>query len=184
LLGGQHPPQDRAALTDQDMNMKRIDPRAAGALALMASLAACVAPPVAPTIPVAPGPGKSFEAFNADQAGCGQYAYQATAGNAYAANNQAIGSAIIGTALGAGLGAAIGGGQGAAIGAASGAALGTVAGASGSAYAQMSLQQQYDVIYGECMAARGNQVPGFAPPPGTPPYSGQPGYAPPPYRPY
>ncbi len=39
--------------------MKRIDPRAAGALALMVSLAACVAPPVAPTIPVAPGPGKS-----------------------------------------------------------------------------------------------------------------------------
>jgi hypothetical protein len=159
------------------MNMKPIDPRAAGALALMISLAACVAPPVAPTIPVAPGPGKSFDAFNADQAACQQYAYQATAGGAYAANNQAVGSAIIGTALGAGLGAAIGGGRGAAIGAASGAGLGTVVGASGSAYAQMSLQQQYDVVYGECMTARGNRVPSFAPPPGAPPY---PGYGPPP----
>jgi hypothetical protein len=164
------------------MNMKRIDPRAAGALALMVSLAACVAPPVAPTIPVAPGPGKSFDAFNADQASCQQYAYQATAGGAYAANNQAVGSAIIGTALGAGLGAAIGGGRGAAIGAASGAALGTVAGAGGASYAQMSLQQQYDVVYGECMMARGNRVPGFAPPPGAPPYGG-PGYGPPPGAP-
>ncbi len=101
---------------------------------------------------------------------CAQYASRKPPQAAAAANNQAVGTAIIGTALGAGLGAAIGGGRGAAIGAASGAGLGTVAGASGSAYAQMSLQQQYDVIYGECMMAHGNQVPGFAPPPGAPPY--------------
>jgi hypothetical protein len=168
------------------MNMRGIDPRAAAVLALVTTLAACVAPPPGPTIPVAPGPGKSPAAFGADQQACGQYAYQQTAAGAQAANNQAVGSAIIGTALGAGLGAAIGGGRGAAIGAASGAALGTAYGASGSAYAQMSLQQQYDVMYGECMMGRGNQVPGFAPPPGAPPYGGQPGYAPPPppYRPY
>ena len=58
-------------------------------------------------------------------------------------------------------------------------------GASGSAYAQMSLQQQYDVMYGECMMAHGNQVPGFAPPPGAPLYAGpgtgrRPCYGPPP----
>ena len=182
--------------------MKRIDPRAAGALALLVSLSACVAPPLGPTIPVAPGPGKTFDAFTADQQICAQYASNVTAQGAYAANNQAVGNAIIGTALGAGLGAAIGAaagnaGAGAAIGAASGAGLGTIAGASSSAYAQMSLQQQYDVIFGQCMAARGNQVPGFAPPPGAPPYGGPgygppsgygppPGYAPPPpgYRPY
>lgn len=172
--------------------MKSIDPRAVGALALVASLAACVAPPPGPTIPVAPGPGKSFDAFAADQNVCAQYAGAQTAPAAAAANNQAVGSAIIGTALGAGLGAAIGGGHGAAIGAASGAALGTAYGATGSTYAQMSLQQQYDVMYGECMMAHGNQVPGFAPPPGAPPYAGSgyappPGYGPPPapyYRPY
>ena len=112
--------------------MMRIDPRAVGAVALLVSLAACVAPPMAPTIPVAPGPGKTFDAFAADQQVCAQYAYNQTAAGAGAANNQAVGTAIIGTALGAGLGAAIGGGRGAAIGAASGAALGTVAGASGS----------------------------------------------------
>jgi outer membrane lipoprotein SlyB len=159
--------------------MKPMDPRAVGALALVTALAACVTPPAGPTIPVAPGPGKSFDAFTADQNFCAQYAASQTAPAAYASNNQAVGTALIGTALGAGLGAAIGGGRGAAIGAASGAGLGTVVGASNSAFAQMSLQQQYDVIYAECMQAHGNRVPGFAPPLGAPPYSG-PGYGPPP----
>jgi hypothetical protein len=31
--------------------------------------------------------------------------------------------------------------------------------------AQMSPQQRYDLAYTQCMYARGNQVPGFAPPP-------------------
>jgi hypothetical protein len=163
--------------------MKRIDPRAVGALALVATLAACASPPAGPTIPVAPGPGKSFDAFAADQNVCAQYAASQTAPAAAAANNQAFGGAVLSTALGAGLGAAIGAaagnaGAGAAIGAASGAGLGTVAGASNSSYAQLSLQQQYDIMYGECMMAHGNQVPNFAPPPGAPPYAGA-GYGPP-----
>jgi len=159
--------------------MKRIDPRVAAVVAATISLAACVAPPLGPTIPVAPGPNRSFDAFAADQAFCQQYAGSQTAPAAYAANNQAVGGAILSTALGAGLGAAIGGGRGAGIGAASGAALGTVAGAGGSAFAQMSLQQQYDVMYAQCMAAHCNSVPAFSPPPGAPPYGapGRPPYA-------
>ena len=125
-------------------------------------------------IPVAPGPNKSFDAFGADQAVCQQYAAAQTAPAVAAANSQAVGGALLTTALGAGLGAAIGGGRGAAIGAASGATLGTVAGASGYGYAQMSVQQQYDILYGQCMAARGNQVPGFSPPPDAPRYPGGP----------
>jgi outer membrane lipoprotein SlyB len=140
-------------------------------------LTACVAPPLGPTIPASPGANKSFDAFAADQAFCQQYAASQTAPAAYAANNQAVGGAILTTALGAALGGAIGGGYGAGIGAASGAALGTVAGASGSGYAQMSLQQQYDVMYAQCMTAHGNSVPGFSPPPGAPPY-GAPGRSP------
>ena len=108
--------------------MKRIDPRAAGALALLVSLAACVAPPMGPTIPVAPGPGKTFDAFTADQQVCSQFAYNQTAAGAAAANNQAVGTALFTTALGAAIGGAVGGGRGAAIGAASGAGLGTVVG--------------------------------------------------------
>jgi hypothetical protein len=166
--------------------MKRIEPRLAASVTAMMVLAACVAPPLGPTIPVMPGPNRSFDAFAADQLACQQYAGAQTGYAAAAANNQAVGGALLSTALGAGLGAAFGGGRGAGIGAASGAALGTVVGASGAGYAQMSLQQQYDVMYGQCMSAHGDQVAGFSPPPGTPPYSGPPGpqsYGPPPYGP-
>jgi hypothetical protein len=161
--------------------MKRIDPRAAGAAALMLALAGCVAPPVAPTIPVAPGPGKSPEAFNTDMAACQQYAYGGTAPAAAAANQQAVGGALLTTALGAAIGGAVGGGRGAGIGAASGAAFGTLANAGGAGWAQLSLQQQYDALFASCMAGHGNRVPGFVPPPGMPRYGGPPpGYPPPP----
>src|SRR5271165_1280696 len=103
--------------------MKRIDPRVVAVMATAILLAACVAPPLGPTIPVAPGPNRSFDAFAADQAFCQQYAASQTAPAAYAANNQAIGGAILTTALGAAIGGAVGGGRGAGIGAASGAAL-------------------------------------------------------------
>jgi hypothetical protein len=171
--------------------MNHIDLRMAGVLALIVSLGACVTPPVAPTIPVVPGPNKTFEAFSAEQSFCQQYASAQTAPQAYAANNQAVGTALLTTALGAGLGAAVGGGgwhgnagRGAGIGAASGAVVGTALGASQAGFAQMSLQQQFDIMYGQCMYSYGNHVPGFSPPPGTPPYSGAPGpatYRPSPY---
>jgi len=64
--------------------------------------------------------------------------------------------------------------KGAAIGAASGGALGIIGGAGGAPFAQESLQQQYDIMYGQCMAAHGNSVESFSPPPGTTPYSGNP----------
>ena len=161
--------------------MKHIDGRMAGALLMMVSLGACVMPPTIPTIPVAPGPNKTFQVFAAEQSYCQQYATAQTAPQAYAATNQAVTTAVLTTALGAALGGAIGGGHAAGIGAASGAAFGTVVGAGGSGFAQMSLQQQFDIMYGQCMYAHGNQVLGFSPPPGTPPYSDGPG--PPPYGP-
>ena len=167
--------------------MKRIDPRIAVAVALTIGLGACVTPPVAPTIPVAPGLNKSFDAFAADQATCQQYATAQTAPQAYAATNQAVGTTLLTAALGAAIGGAVGGGHAAGIGAASGAALGAFGGAANSGFAQMSLQQQYDVMYAQCMAAHGNSVPGFSGPPGAPPYGapGRPPYAgppgPPPY---
>jgi len=166
--------------------MKHIDPRRAGALAMMITLSACATPPMAPMIPAAPGPNKTFEAFAAEQSYCEQYATAQTAPQAYAATNQAVATAVLTTALGAALGGAIGGGHGAGIGAASGAVFGTAVGASGAGFAQLSLQQQFDIMYGQCMYAHGNQVPGFSPPPGTPPYSGGSGpspYGPPSYGP-
>jgi outer membrane lipoprotein SlyB len=166
---------------------KLIRPQITGTLGAAILLTACVQTPVVPTIPVAPGPNKSFDAFGADQAMCQQYAAAQTAPAVAAANNQAVGGAILTTALGAAIGGAVGGGHAAGIGAASGAALGTVAGAGSSSYAQMSIQQVYDMTYGQCMAAQGNSVPGFSPPPGTPPYASRgrrPYSGPPPSPPY
>jgi hypothetical protein len=142
-------------------------------------LSGCVTPPMGPTIPARPGANKSWAVFQQDQQECQSYADQRVAGQADAANNRAIGSAVIGTALGAGLGAAIGGGRGAAIGAGSGAVVGTAVGADQSAHAQYSLQQRYNIAYGECMTGHGDSVPYGGYPQ---PYSGYPpsGYGPPP----
>lgn len=142
----------------------------------------CVTPPMGPTIPVMPGRNKSLETFQQDESVCEGYASQRVAGGAEAANNQAIGEGILGTALGAGLGAAVGGGRGAAIGAASGAVVGTAVGSNTSGWAQMSLQQRYNMAYAQCMLTKGNHVqrPPRPYPPPPPPY----GYPPPPPPPY
>lgn len=134
-------------------------------LAGLGLLAGCVTTPMGPTVAVMPGPGKSFDAFRADDAACRQFAGQQVAGGAEAANNQAVGTAAIGTAIGAGLGAAVGGGRGAAVGAATGATAGTAIGAGNAQQAQMSLQQRYDIAYTQCMYAKGEQVPGQPPAP-------------------
>jgi len=144
-------------------------------------LGACAHPPLGPRVQVMPGQGKPFEVFQQDQSVCQAYANQQVGGEARDANNRAVGSAVLGTLLGAGLGAAVGGGRGAAIGAGAGAVAGTAYGANGSQYEQGGIQRQYDIAYTQCMYSRGNQVPGYGGGPrayGPPP--GQGGYGPPP----
>ena len=151
---------------------------ASGIIALGLLLSGCAQTPLGPTVQVMPGPGKSFDAFQFELAGCKQFAESTVAGQAQNANNRAVGAAAIGTILGAGLGAAIGGGRGAAIGAGSGAIAGTGVGMGGSSNEQYGIQQQYDNAFAQCMYAKGNMVPGYgpmmvnAPPPPPPP----PGY--------
>ncbi|MEA2757067.1 MAG: hypothetical protein QOJ54_3356 [Aliidongia sp.] len=130
-------------------------------IALLAALAGCVQPPLGPRVMVMPPPNKPFDVFAAEDSGCRQYANQQVAGGAEQANNQQVGSAVVGTVLGAALGAAVGGGRGAAIGAGSGAIIGTAAGSGPGANAQYSLQQRYDISYSQCMYSHGNQVPGY-----------------------
>ena len=122
-------------------------------------LQGCVTVPFGPTVPIIPAQGKPFEAFAQDQAICKQYAGGQVQGQAERANNIGVGTAVIGTVLGAGLGAAIGGGGGAAIGAGGGALLGTGVGASNGGNAQGSIQAQYDNAYVQCMLAKGNTLP-------------------------
>ena len=140
--------------------------RFAAVLLPAAALVGCAQTPFGPTVQVMPGPHKSFEAFASDGQYCKSYSQSQVAGQAQAVNNQAVGGALLATALGAGLGAALGGGNGAAIGAASGAGLGTGVSADASANAQAGIQAQYDNAYAQCMYTKGNQVAGWEPPPG------------------
>jgi hypothetical protein len=157
-----------------------IDRGAAGAVAILLGLSGCVMPPTAPTIPALSGAGKSAAAFNADEADCRQYAYSQTVPAAVAANNHALGRALLTTALGAAIGGAAAAGSGAAIGAGAGTAFGTAANGVAAGWAQPSLQQHYDALYASCMTGRGNRV-SFIVPAGTPPYGGPPPvYGPPP----
>jgi hypothetical protein len=142
--------------------------RIAFSASALAILAGCAATPMGPTVQVMPGRGKAFETFQSDQAGCKSYAASQVSGQAEAANQRAVGAALLTTVLGAGLGAGIGGatgdaGAGAAIGAAAGAGGGTMFGAGISGNDQAGIQQQYDNAFSQCMYAKGEQVPGFAP---------------------
>ena len=140
------------------------------AAALMAVMAgACASPPLGPSVAVMPAPNKPFDVFANEQAGCESYASLQVNGQAKAANDRSVGRAVLTTALGAGLGAAVGGGRGAAIGAGSGAVVGALGGAARKRYAADGIQRRYDIAYEQCMYAKGNQVPGYAPAPPPPP---------------
>jgi uncharacterized protein YcfJ len=135
----------------------------ASGLAVTIRLAGC-AQPLGPTVQVMPGPGRSFAAFQADQRDCSMAADAQTKPMADRAATMQIGTAAVGTLLGAGLGAAIGGGRGAAIGAGAGAIGGTgVATDQGAMYAG-HIQSIYDNTYAACMSSRGDQVVQQAPP--------------------
>jgi uncharacterized protein YcfJ len=132
------------------------------ALAAVGLLGACAQPPLGPTVAVMPAANKPFPVFQQEDGYCRQFAQQQTAGTAEAANNAQVGTAIIGTVLGAGLGAALGGGRGAAVGAGAGALGGTAVGANQAERGAYSGQQRYNIAYSQCMYAYGNQVQGPA----------------------
>lgn len=161
----------------------RLLSRSAALLAPLLLLNACASEPMGPTVAVMPAAGKPFEVFQGDQALCKQYASGEVQGGAQSANNRQIGTAVVGTLLGAGLGAALGGGRGAGIGAGAGALGGTAVGAGPAGQAQGGLQQRYNLAYSQCMYSRGNQIPGYIaagpPPPPPPGYAPPSGYAPP-----
>jgi uncharacterized protein YcfJ len=133
-------------------------------------LAGCASTgPAAPSIAAMPGKGKSYAAFQRDDQFCQSSAQQAIGYRSPGeeANQAAVGSAAVGTALGALAGAAIGStsgnvGAGAAIGAGTGLLAGSVVGANQANATGGSLQQRYDTVYAQCMTAKGNAIP---PPP-------------------
>ena len=140
--------------------------RVALALLVPLSLAACtVPPPSGPSVLALPAKGKDLQTFQTEDMNCRNYATAQIGGNtpAQAANQAAVGSAAIGTGLGAAAGALIGSagaamGTGAAIGAGAGLLAGSAVGASTAQASGRSLQQRYDNAYTQCMASVGNSV--------------------------
>ena len=117
-----------------------------------------------PTVPAIPGPNKTSEQFNGDMVACRDFAGSAVAGQANAANQQAVGAGVLTTLAGAGLGAAVGAlghnaGRGAAYGSVVGAGAGTAVALNQSGRAQGTIEQQYNNAFAECMYAKGNMVP-------------------------
>jgi len=121
--------------------------------------------PAAPSLAAMPGKGKSYAEFQRDDESCQVSAQQAVGYQSpgEAANQAAIGSAAVGTALGALAGAAIGSasgnvGAGAAIGAGTGLVAGSAIGAGNARAAGGSIQARYDTVYAQCMTAKGNHI--------------------------
>lgn len=156
----------------------------------------CATVPKGPSVMVMPGTGKTFEAFQVDDAVCRQWAAEQSGTSPGRASAQStVSGAAIGTVVGAAAGAALGAAAGnPAIGAAAGAGAGLLGGtAVGASRAEAyggSVQRRYDMAYTQCMYAKGNQVPvargariqqpAPPPPPPPPPAAVPPGTPPPP----
>jgi hypothetical protein len=159
-------------------------------------VAGCTSVPNGPSVMVLPGSAKNFDEFQNDVGLCRQWASQQI-GAGQGADTTGVSRAAVGTILGGAAGAALGAAAGnPAIGAAAGAGVGLLGGsaygASAAASSSLSLQQQYDMAYLQCMYAKGNQVPvsgsvprgaysaqpAASPPPAPPPPPGPPANAP------
>ncbi|MGA9033280.1 MAG: hypothetical protein WB402_12255 [Sulfuricaulis sp.] len=135
-------------------------------------LAGCASIPEGPSVAVMPGPGKPFDQFNADNAICMEFARQQIGVNPNdVAREQVVTGAAAGAALGAASGALMGHGHEGQTESMAGAGLivGSAAGANAANQSNMTLQRRYDIAYQQCMYAKGNQIPGYAPPRYTPP---------------
>ncbi|TKI06959.1 glycine zipper family protein [Martelella alba] len=136
------------------------------ALPLLAGLAlsGCASTPTAPSVMALPGSNKTYDQFRYDDVTCRNAAYSSLSGAADNANGRALATVAAGTAIGTAAGALLGspgGPRGTANGAAVGAAGGLLAGTAvaGGNNSQGALQDQYDMIYIQCMYAKGEKVP-------------------------
>lgn len=160
--------------------------RGGSTLAVVLALAGCAVAPTTPSVLVLPGNHTSAAQFQVDDAVCRQRAHDLVAPQASAANNQAAGAAVVGTALGAAIGALMGSGsyyQNSSIawGAGSGLMMGSAVGSGNSQSANYGLQQRFDVAFMQCMYQRGNQVPGHPTARRNAPSATTPNYPPPDY---
>lgn len=147
--------------------MSHAQRKALTALAVLSAalLTACATIPTGPSVLVLPGTGKTFEAFQTDNAVCREWASQQVGTSVERVGKESVGTgAAIGTAVGAAAGAALGAasghpGEGAAVGAGIGLLGGSAAGADQARSAGYSVQNRYDIAYMQCMYAKGNRIP-------------------------
>ncbi len=147
------------------------------AVAILA--AGCATVPLGPRVLVMPAAGKPFDQFQAEDRMCRQHAEEAVGGGRQHADDHAVATTVIATAVGALAGAALGGHDGAAVGAGVGLVTGAAAGGGESAVATRDMQRRYDIAYQQCMYSMGNQLPGYYSRPVAPPPAARPAYYPP-----
>jgi hypothetical protein len=99
-----------------------------------------------------------MQQFSQDDEFCQDYAAGKVQGHVNRANDDAVRRGLIGTIIGAAVGGAVGTTRGAVVGGTAGAAIGS---SSGQGYDQYGVQREYDLAYAQCMASRGNDVPGW-----------------------
>ncbi len=130
------------------------------ALALAALLAAgCATVPTGPSTVAIPGTSKGWDQFQADDSTCRGFAANRAGVPNEAAAAAGVGSAAVGTVLGAAVGGLLGGSNGAAVGAGMGLFTGGIVGANNAQIAGSETQRRYDQFYFQCMYAHGNRVP-------------------------
>ncbi|SCY28692.1 hypothetical protein SAMN05216420_104114 [Nitrosospira sp. Nl5] len=135
--------------------------RRSAPLLLAFLLASCASIPSGPSVMALPGSGKTFEQFRGDDTYCKQYATEQIQGMTpnRASITSGMGTAAIGTGVGAAAGGAFAGGTGAAIGAGSGLLLGGLMGTRTARTSGDLRQHRYDMGYTQCMYGHGHRVP-------------------------
>src|SRR5688500_16132934 len=121
---------------------------------LLASLlVSCASIPSGPSVMALPGTGKNFDQFRDDDTYCRLYALEQARGVTpnRASIMSGVGTAAVGTGIGAAAGGASAGGPGAAIGAGSGLLLGGLMGSGTARTSGEIRQQRYDMGYTQCM---------------------------------
>lgn len=140
--------------------------------ALGIAFAGCATVPAGPTSQVMPAAGKPFDLFQAENFICKDFARQQVGVDPNdVSKEQVVSGAAVGGVLGAAAGALMGHGHAGAVmsGAGVGILAGSAIGAGAANQSGMTLQRRYDLAYEQCMYAKGNQVPGYAPVNYTPP---------------
>lgn len=130
-------------------------------LTVVFALGACSSLPSGPSVMALPGSNQTLNSFRSDDAWCRDEALRLIGGKPaeQRANEAAVSTAAVGTAIGAVAGAALGGRDGAAVGAGVGLLAGSASGAEQARQSGYGSQRQYDQAYIQCMYAKGHRVP-------------------------